>query len=284
VSGNLDEWVAGVRTRAATSGVAGRLVAALARQPERASYASASEMGDLAGINRAGVTRSAQLLGYSGWPELRAELRAQYLSSLSMLEIATKHAGRATGSAARRSYAADQRALSATVARADDQEVARFARVIADGRTRATLGAGSYSTAARLLSMNATLAGYPIALLPEGADATNAIARLDPGDVFVAISFWRVAESTFRATRYAREVGATVCIVTDHTPTPFTEQADHILKVTAEGSAHFPTMVPAIAVVNAICSELAELDPERTRRSIGIAEAAWERIATFAAP
>jgi DNA-binding MurR/RpiR family transcriptional regulator len=266
----FDEWLALISQRATRSKVALRLSAALAHQPERASYASASDIAVVAGINRAGVTRSAQLLGFSGWPELRDELRARYLASLSILEIAAQHVGQGAGSAAQRSFAADQRALTTSMTQR--------------AKTRLALGTGSYAAVAHLLSINATLAGYPMFSLPEGAGATNAIARLGVGDVFIAISFWRTAQTTMQATRYVHRLGARICVITDRAPTPLTEQADWVLKVSAEGGAHFPTMVPAVAVVNALCSELAALDPAHTRRAIEAAEAAWSGTDSFIEP
>jgi DNA-binding MurR/RpiR family transcriptional regulator len=280
----FDEWLALISQRATRSKVALRLSAALAHQPERASYASASDIAVVAGINRAGVTRSAQLLGFSGWPELRDELRARYLASLSILEIAAQHVGQGAGSAAQRSFAADQRALTTSMTQREEPVVLEVARSLARAKTRLALGTGSYAAVAHLLSINATLAGYPMFSLPEGAGATNAIARLGVGDVFIAISFWRTAQTTMQATRYVHRLGARICVITDRAPTPLTEQADWVLKVSAEGGAHFPTMVPAVAVVNALCSELAALDPAHTRRAIEAAEAAWSGTDSFIEP
>jgi DNA-binding MurR/RpiR family transcriptional regulator len=277
----FDEWLHALLSRASDSRIASQVARVMAQQPERTSYASTAELAQLAGVNAAGVTRSAQALGFSGWPALREELRARYLTSLSMSEIASRHAGVGAATAAERSHQADQRALASSAALLRDPALHDIAEMLATARSRLAIGTGSYSTVVQLLAINATLAGYPTTTLSEGSTLANGIARIGPGDVVVIVSFWRIGWASLHAARYARKVGATVCVVTDHAPSPLTEAAHHVLKVTAEGGAHFPSMVPAVAVVNGICAELAAIDPARTRASIEVAEAAWDDMESF---
>jgi DNA-binding MurR/RpiR family transcriptional regulator len=54
--------------------------------------------------------------------------------------------------------------------------------------------------------------------------------------------------------------------------------ADHVLHVSSESSAFFPTLVPAVAIVDAVTAELAALDPTRTDTSTRAFEQAWQRL------
>ena len=86
---------------------------------------------------------------------------------------------------------------------------------------------------------NASLAGYRCDLLDDPASLANAIAELQASDVLVAITFWRLFNSTITAARQAKAQGATVCVISDRTKSPVADLADHILVVPAEGTSFF---------------------------------------------
>src|SRR5262245_10842575 len=64
---------------------------ALLSHPRRASYSSAAQAAELAGVNVATVSRTAQALGFSGWTELQHELRSRLLTALSAPEVPPTH-------------------------------------------------------------------------------------------------------------------------------------------------------------------------------------------------
>src|SRR5882762_6195373 len=68
-----------------------RVVHLLATQAEFTSFASASAVAGRAGVDAATVVRTARALGFSGWPDLRLELRNRYLSSLRANEVLNEH-------------------------------------------------------------------------------------------------------------------------------------------------------------------------------------------------
>ncbi|MBO9706555.1 MAG: MurR/RpiR family transcriptional regulator, partial [Arthrobacter sp.] len=60
-----------------------RVVDALTVNPKLASYGDVTEVANRAGVNSSSVVRTAQALGYRGWPDLQRELRARYLVHIS---------------------------------------------------------------------------------------------------------------------------------------------------------------------------------------------------------
>jgi DNA-binding MurR/RpiR family transcriptional regulator len=224
------------------------------------------------------VTRTAQALGFSGWPALQQELRSRYLSSLSAPQVAVEHGPLtdAPGVASLRRDIDDLAALS----RGTDPAVLRsVARAIAGARRTLVIASGSYTAVGHALAHNATLAGYDVQL-HDGTSAAmvNALATTEPGDVVLAISFWRLYASAVRASRIASQRGATLCALTDSGSGPLAEGAQHVLVVPAEGVSFFPSLTPALAVVQALCAELAALDPARTRRRVAAADAMWDEF------
>src|SRR3569833_4235914 len=108
------------------------VVEVLVSQPRRASFGSTAELAQLAGVNVATVTRTAQALGFAGWPALQQELRARYMSSLSAPQVAEEHRGvDSPGSASLRR---DLDSLALLNRRIDEEVIREVARAIAAAR------------------------------------------------------------------------------------------------------------------------------------------------------
>ncbi|WP_116951901.1 MurR/RpiR family transcriptional regulator [Jiangella endophytica] len=280
----FEDWLASLSDRAPSKGAARGVVTVMTHQPEYASYASASEIARIANISVGGVTRGAQRLGYPGWPALREEFRARYLSSLSRSEIAAQHAQGSSHSGVEESLDADQRALALTASRDQRAVLSSAVAEFAQAHTRLAIGGGSFGCVAQILSMNASLGGYPTSSPGEGASVVNAVARLGPSDFVVALGFWRVYESTISAVTTARGRGARVLVITDHHGSALAQVANHVVTASAEGGAFFPSMTSAVAVVNAFCSELGRVDVSYTRTAVAEAEAEWTRAGLLRHP
>jgi len=246
----------------------------LQSQPQRASFGSAGELARLAGVNVATVTRTAQALGFAGWPALQQELRARYLSSLSAPQVAAAHHGVASPGA--ESLRRDLDNVAVLARRSDDRAVVRIADAVAAARRTLVIADGSYAAVGIALAHNARLAGYDVRAVTAGdAELANAVATLGPDDVLVAISFWRLYESTVLAAREASSRGAAVYAVTDAASPALAAAADEVVVVPAEGVAFFPSLTAGMALAQAVVAQLATVDPARTRASIEAAEALW---------
>ncbi|MDR8414071.1 MurR/RpiR family transcriptional regulator [Nonomuraea sp. 3-1Str] len=272
-----DEWL---RARVPGRGLrpkAAAVLDVLVSQPRRASYGSAAELAQLAGVNVATVTRTAQALGFAGWPALQQELRARYLSSLSAGQVAAEHAG--AGSPSSRSLRRDLDGLALLARRLDERVLLTIAEAVAAARRTVVVADGSYAAVGLALAHNARLAGYPVAAVTAGdAGPANAVAALGPEDVLIAISFWRLYESTVLAAHEARSRGTRVFALTDAASPALAAAAEEVVMVPAEGEAFFPSLTAGIAVAQALVTQLAAVDPAHTGASIEAAEAMWSRF------
>jgi DNA-binding MurR/RpiR family transcriptional regulator len=278
-----EEWMAALGARPDVTTTARLILTTLMKQPERASYASAGEVAALVGVNIGSVTRAAQSFGFAGWPAFREELRRRYLTLLGLRhEESPPPPG--TNSAIDKSFDADLRALSATMGRADRSVISAAVADFAEARTRLAVGGGNFACAAKLLASYTSFGGYATVAPSEGADLINSVGRLQEGDFVVAFSLWLLYEGTVTATEIAHERGAKVCVITDHQPSALTAFADHVISISAEGGAFYPTMAPTIAVINAFCAELASIDPDRVQESVDGMEALWRRAKALRSP
>jgi DNA-binding MurR/RpiR family transcriptional regulator len=272
---SLNAWLVSRSPAPGLTRKAAAVVDVLTTRPELSSYSGVAEVARLAGANVATVTRTAQVLGFSGWPALQQELRARYLSSLSATQVAAEH-GKFSAEPAAASIRRDQDGLSRLALTLDESTIKAMAVAVAGSRQTLIMASGSYAAAGLFLAHNVGLTGYQAQLHRDiSADFANALAACGPGDVLVAITFWRIYTSAVQAVQLAKSHGLTVCVITDTGTSQLTPDADHVLVVPAEGVSFAPSLTPAIAVVQAICAELAALDPARTDRTVAQADKVW---------
>lgn len=271
----LDAWLGSRTPPGGLPTKTSAVVEVLLTQPRMASYGGASEVARLAGANVATVTRTAQALGFRGWPALQQELRARYLSSLSAAQVAAEHGNLsdAPGAASIRRDLDDVAQLSRGL---DEDAVRGIAQAIAGSRRTLTISSGSFAAVGLALSHNVGLAGYESQPHRDvSADFVNALARCGPKDVLVAISFWRLYVSAVHAAQLAQARGLTVCVITDTRSSELAELADHLAIVPAEGVSFAPSLTPAISLVQAISAELALVDPDLTQATVARSDQVW---------
>jgi len=250
----------------------------LRSQPRLASYGSVSDIAEAASSNASTVTRTAQTLGFKGWADFQFELRSRYLASLSAVEVAAEHNGNVS-SPAQAALTTDRSSLAHLERTLDADTVHSIAQAIAAAQQTLIIAAGSYAVPGKALEHNAVIAGYNVRLLDaDVATLTNAIARLTPDDLVIAISLWRVYDSTLRAVEIAHNLGAPIVSITDNAGSPVAEHAAHRIVVPSEGAGFFPSLTAAVAATQAIAVELASLDRNRSNQSIAASERSWEQM------
>ncbi|SMQ71162.1 transcriptional regulator, RpiR family [Plantibacter sp. VKM Ac-1784] len=274
----LIAWLESLAAQATRTETTEKLKDALAQNPSRGSYAAISDVSSLAELNPAAVTRTAQSWGFSGWPELRVALRSRYLESLSFTEVASERRLGTPASPVASSFDADRRALMSTSSTIDLAAVRAVAHIAGAARRRVSIGSGTYKSVSDLLATYFTLAGYPTQSPDETSGMVGALSDLGPGDIIFGVDLWRGYASTIEALAIARETGATVCLITDRGATGLRKVVDHLFHVSSESSTFFPTLVPAVALVNALASELALLDSAVTEASSQRFEHTWRRM------
>lgn len=277
-------WPAWVRDRLAgrrPGHAAAKVLALLATKQREMSYASTAAAARLAGVNVATVVRTAQLLEFSGWPALRAEVRSRFLSGLSAAQVLSEH-DRTCAGPARSTVLRDLANLQGLSTLIDQDQVIRVARLIADARVTLVLGSGSFAAPGLQLAHLAQTIGHDVRLHQVGGTAlVNAATLLRPGDVLVVFHLWRSPREVLNAATIAAEAGAAVVVVADHVRPEFAERATETLLVPSEGASMFPSLVAAITVVQAIVAALVALDPEGAALASDRIEGLWEHFDLF---
>lgn len=277
-SSTLTEWLDGRVQGRKLAARQLQVVGILRSQPRLASYGSVSDIAAAAASNASTVTRTAQTLGFSGWVDFQFELRSRFLASLSALEVAAEHNGHIS-SPAQAAVSMDRANLAHFERTLDADTLHSIAKAISGARQTFIVAAGSYAIPGKALEHNAIIAGYNVRLLDADVAAlTNAIARLGAEDLVIAISLWRVYDSTVRAVDIAHSLGTPIVSITDSAGSPVAVHADHRIVVPTEGAGFFPSLTGAVAAVQAIAVELASLDRERSNQNIAASERTWDQM------
>ncbi|MCI3274949.1 MurR/RpiR family transcriptional regulator [Streptomyces cylindrosporus] len=267
----IEAWLTD-RTAGTLGPQAGRVIHVLARAPQFASYSSAREVAERAGVNVSTVVRTAQQLGFDGWPQLREELRARFLTSVSSGDLTPGPAADPAAQTLRQ----DAHNINALAAPETLDAIRATARAVKAARRTLVISSGSGAGPAHILSYLGTIAGHDIQLAL-GSPTTQAVqvARLEEGDCLIAVNVWRLTRTLRALTRLAHQRGATVIVLTDLRSSPLAEDADHLIVTPVEGIHGGPSLTAMVATVQAVLSELSDDD---AIRSSGHIQQMWEEL------
>ena len=274
----VDGWIEEMAAGKVWGAQASRIVQVLATKPRFSSYASARQIADSAGVNISTVTRTAQSLGFAGWPALQLELRNRFLASLTASEMLASHADPSVDPIAA-AFQRDAENLALATRAVDFAKLRTIAETIAGARRTLVIGSGSYLAPVVALAHIAAYLGLDISWDPMGGThRITQAARLGPGDCLVTFNPWRTPREILEIVRFAQERGATTCVVTDRIGSPLTAVGDHVLVVPSEGIASFPSLTASMTVVHALLGYLALQDVERGGELAVEMEAVWRRL------
>ncbi len=273
-------WVAArLGARAPGRGVQ-EVLRTLGSHPRQMSYASVQEAAGLAEVNPATVVRAAQLIGFTGWPQLRAEVRSRYLSLLSASEVLQEHGeAQGAGESAVRQDLHNLRDLGTLL---DEDQLARVAAIIMAARTTLVLGSGSFAAPGLQLAHLTQTLGHDVRLERAGGTALlNAFAMLREGDALVIFHLWRTPGDLLQIAGLARDRGVRLVVVGDHARPGITALADEFVMVPSEGASMFPSLVPTVTVVQAVVAAIVAADPGAATRATDAADELWRDFGLF---
>lgn len=205
-----------------------RVAEAIAADIESAIDRSAQEVAEIVGVGRATVIRTAQTLGYDGYPQLRVALARELASGPMPVDESVD--GSLLG-ALRAEVEAFSARLPQTVTALTDPQLEDFVESL-DGATRVLVAANGLSAPLGLdLVLRLTAAGRPAEYLPDALGQEIAARQLGAGSVCVVISGSGVNRATLSVMTAARESGARVLAVTSFARSAVAESADVALVI-----------------------------------------------------
>lgn len=211
------------------------------------SYLSAARIAEMIDVSHSTVVRTAQTLGFDGFPEFQAALQQELPGRMTNGEptanlyqvSATKlindliNQGNTSANAILQSMmTADIRnieSLAAQIPIADFEQAVNWLieapHAFIIGLRHSAPTALSFAMSLRQLRPNCTL------LQPGVGDLIEQITNINTGDVLFAICFDRYMRDTLKVMDHARRVGARVIVATDTPVSPAARRADLVFTI-----------------------------------------------------
>lgn len=257
-----------------------RVANVLIRNPQLASYADLSTIAQRADVNASTVVRTAQTLGYRGWPDLQRELRSRYLVRLSTEDTLREHGS--YQSPLHDALNHDLANLRLTLESNTGAEAEAAIASLAAASSILVVGLGSFAGPASVMAHLGSTMGYPIALESRaGVHLATASNTLGPGDVLVVVNMWRSIAQIIITAEAAHAAGAKIIAISDMRRGRLANIADHLLIVPSEGISFFQSVTAATSVVYGLLAGMESAHPERSREVIRRTQQLWKDLEIY---
>jgi DNA-binding MurR/RpiR family transcriptional regulator len=245
-----------------------------------AAVISGTELAKTLDVSESTVTRAAQTLGFAGYPDLQAHLRMQFVNGVPE-RIATTVAelGDAPVAAAVRVMFEDADTIRRTAEDLVPEDLAAGVRAIVAAPRVYIFGSRGSFGLALMLGMGLRLLLPDARVLNQTAgDLADQLISLDTADVLIAVSLRRVDRVTVDVLRYARNVGATTLVITDHRSSAITRLANIPLVVRSAALRLTASYAAGASLVNALIVVTSLHVRDRASSQVQKAERLWQEF------
>lgn len=246
---------------------------------------SVAEIAQAAGVSGPTVVRLVRKLGFSGYPEFRSQLHEEMGERLaSPIAKHEKWADVVPRDHSLNRFAASViENLNQTLSQQDLHTFDAVAAMLADksrpvhligGRLTRTV-ADYFATALRVMRADVTL----LSSLPNSWPP--ALLEMSDSDVLVVFDIRRYEPSIQQFAEVAHAQGVEIVLLTDRWVSPSASVAQHILTSHIEVPSAWDTLVPMVALVEALLSAIQDSNWQETRERLARMEGFYEDMLLF---
>lgn len=230
------------------------------------------------------LTRMAQSLGFSGYPDLQRQLQTRLsrppASTEERLQLtASEYGSGSVEDLAIRALSDELESMTRTVDLIDVEQVAIAAREIASAGRVWVFGArGSASLADWVVGFLRPAVTDCVRIDTSKLDYADQVSRMQAGDVLVIIAFRRIDRVSVAMAQYASRRGAKIIHVGDHPSTGVSRYADVILlaaRAAARSEAPYPA---AMALLASLVTTTAIINRQQTSARMQALEVALQEF------
>ncbi|WP_189697656.1 MurR/RpiR family transcriptional regulator, partial [Streptomyces chromofuscus] len=228
-----------------------------------AGFETVATIAERAAVSAPTVLRFVARLGYGGFPEFQAALRAELdqrnASPLSLYEETEDTPGddSAAGLMARSSRLFTT-AVAQTLAEIPPHDLERAITLLSDRKRRITLVGGRFThLLAQYLGLHLMQLRDDVHILPErDVERAAALTRLGRRDVLVVFDYRRYESDKMALARLAQEQSGKVVVFTDTWLSPTSAHAEVVLPSQVTTPSPYDSLVPTLAVVETVVAGL----------------------------
>ena len=245
-----------------------RIARYIMENADKASYMTASKLGQKTGVSESTVVRFALELGYSGYPEMRKALQETIrsrLTSLQRMEVARTVIG--TRDPLTAILNSDMENILLTQSAVSRDVFEHAVETILRARNIYILGARTSSALAVFMGFYLGLILGNVRVLNENREGEimEQMLRIGSDDLFIGISYPRYSRRTVQAVRFAKDRGTAVLALTDSDTSPIAVRSDICLLARSDMVSFVDSLVAPLSLINALIVAVSE-------RKSGVAE------------
>lgn len=255
-----------------------RVADVVAADLQLVAFGTVADVARAAGASGASVVRLAARLGYDGFVGLQDAVRTELADRLRPAAVRIRDLP--PGDVVARAMATSIEAVEDTLSGIDRAAFDDAVRLLSDrGRRIAVIAgdagagiAGHAGDELRMLrSQVEVVGGTPVSV-------GQSIARLDPGDVVLALDLRRYDRWLLRAVDHAVAEGAVLIALTDGPLSPLARLSRALLVVEGEGIGPFDNYVGALALLAALVAAVAEELRDDATTDLDRVERTWQAL------
>jgi DNA-binding MurR/RpiR family transcriptional regulator len=235
------------------------------------SFASASQAAEKTNTSAATVVRFAQSLGYEGFTEMQAAIRAElpnYMSAAERIQERLESPAE-PDNLPQKVFHTDIANIERTASNLLAADLDGALRAIVDASRICVIGSGISATSAMYLAHSLRIIGFDARFnINEGLSLAVDAAQFGPDTLVIALDMWRYVRSTTDTVALARKYGAHIIAITDSIVSPLAQMANFAFEVAAVGAAHSLSATAVLSLINVIIASLSYLVPKQTMESL----------------
>lgn len=233
-----------------------------------AVYLPAARIAELLDVSHSTVVRTAQAIGFEGFPNFQSALQEQILGRINSAsvyqlgsrkmigELRDQNEDASTETILQRAMLTDARNIESLAAQISIPDFDQTIDLLISAPTVYVIGLRSsaplalnFSIGLRQIRPNCTL------LRPDFGDLVDQVAAINEGDVLVSICFGRYMRDTLYCMEHAHKAGAKVIAITDTPLSPAGKRAD-IVFVVRHGVWFYGASASLFSLLNAVIAAL----------------------------
>jgi DNA-binding MurR/RpiR family transcriptional regulator len=243
-----------------------RIAEAIVDDPEFVAFATVDKLGHRLGVSPSTIVRFAYKVGLDGYQDLQDRVRTLVRSQMRgsggpAADGGTTHLGDTTYAA---SLGRDVDHLQRTIRGLDRATLDRAVSILSSADRIFVSGDITSYSVAYYTALAANRARGKVHLVKGDGEGAARLIEIGPDDALLAFTFPPYSKSVLRVVEWAIQQGATTIGVTDHAVSPAGRRVSLVLPAVTSGLGAQNTLVPAMAIANALLNALILQNDERS--------------------
>ena len=243
---------------------------------EKAAYMTGASLAEQAGISEPTVVRFAHVLGYEGYPPFKKALQNVLKVKLTTTQRIEMFSDFETGSIVKKAITADMDNLKSTLMELSVEQFEQGVEWITAANRIFVAGFRTSALLSNYLGYYLDMIAGNVVVLDHGlGDVYEKLVKVEPGDVFIGISFPRYSAKTKEIAAYVRKKGGKIIAITDNERSPLGQAADLVLVARSNIMAFVDSITAPMGLINGLIISVGYRNRKKTSLIFDELEQVW---------